>query len=674
MVNNKKDELVTNCIRSLAADVVEKAKSGHPGAPLGMAPVAYILWTEVMKYDSKDPLWADRDRFVLSNGHACVLQYAMLHLAGYDLSMDDLKSFRQLDSRTPGHPERGLTPGVEVTTGPLGQGIGEAVGLAIAEAHLAATYNRPGHNIIDHWTYVFCGDGCLMEGVGQESLSLAGHLGLEKFVLVYDSNHISIDGCTDLAFTEDPKKKYEAMGFHVIMVENGDTDFAALRKAFAECKAVKGRPKLIVLNTTIGYGSKLEGTAKVHGAPLGEENIRQLKQRFGRDPAKTFEVEQDVYNVFKQHVASCQAKHEDWNVAMRKYAAEFPKEAAALRAQLQGELPHDWKSKLPLNDKTSVATRKAGENTLGALLPLIPGLVGGSADLTPSNLTRPNSAALVDFQKNTPHGRYLRFGVREHAMCAIMNGMHAHGGFIPFCATFLNFYGYALGAVRLSSLCHHQVVFVATHDSIGLGEDGPTHQPVELLAVLRAMPNMLVFRPSDQTETSAAWALAIENTKGPSVICLSRQNTVPQPASSMEGVAKGAYLLRRAERPQLILVSSGSELSLAVDAANALDAELRVAVVSMPCQELFDAQPPEYQKSIFPDGVPVLSIEPYVEYGWEKYSHCHVGMSGFGASAPAGELYKRFNITVGTVTAKGRELAAKFANGTAPLKRVCPKL
>lgn len=669
MANNK-DELVTNCIRSLAADIVEKAKSGHPGAPLGMAPVAYILWTEVMKYDSKDPLWADRDRFVLSNGHACVLQYAMLHLAGYDLSMDELKNFRQLNSCTPGHPERGLTPGVEVTTGPLGQGIGEAVGLAIAETHLAATYNRPGHNIIDHWTYVFCGDGCLMEGVGQESLSLAGHLGLEKFVLVYDSNHISIDGSTDLAFTEDPKKKYEAMGFHVIVVENGDTDFSALRKAFAECKAVKGRPKLIVLNTTIGFGSKLAGTAKVHGAPLGEDNIQQLKQHFGRDPTKKFEVEQDVYNVFKQHVALCQTKHEDWNVAFKKYAAEFPKEAAALCAQLRGELPHDWKLHLPLNDTTSIATRKASENTLGALLPLIPGLVGGSADLTPSNLTRPNSAALVDFQKNTPHGRYLRFGVREHAMCAIMNGMHAHGGFIPFGGTFLNFYGYALGAVRLSSLCHHHVVFVATHDSIGLGEDGPTHQPVELLAVLRAMPNMLVFRPSDQTETSAAWALAIENTKGPSTICLSRQNTVPQPASSMEGVARGAYLLRPAEKPQLVLVSSGSEVSLAVEAANALAAELRVAVVSMPCQELFDIQPLEYQKSVFPDGIPVLSIEPYVAYGWEKYSHYHVGLSSFGASAPAGELYKKFNITVENITAKGRKLAAKYANGTAPLKRV----
>lgn len=668
MISNK-DELVTNCIRCLAADTVQKAKSGHPGAPMGMAPIAHLLWSEVMKYDSKDPSWADRDRFVLSNGHACVLQYAMLHLAGYNVSMDDLQRFRQLDSCTPGHPERGVTPGVEVTTGPLGQGIGEGVGLAIAEAHLAATYNRPGHNIIDHWTYVFCGDGCLMEGVGQESLSLAGHLGLEKFVLVYDSNHISIDGRTDLAFTEQPKQKYEAMGFHVIVVDNGDTDFASMRKALAECKTVKGRPKLIVLNTTIGFGSKLEGTAKVHGSPLGEEDIRQLKQRLGRNPDKKFEVEQGVYDVFNQHVAACQKKHEEWDAAMRRYATEFPKEAAALQAQLKGELPSNWKSHLPLNDKSSIATRKAGENVLAELLPRIPALIGGSADLTPSNLTRPNLAALVDFQKDTPHGRYLRFGVREHAMCAIMNGIHAHGGFIPFGGTFLNFYGYALGAVRLSSLCHHHVVFVATHDSIGLGEDGPTHQPVELLAVLRAMPNLLVFRPSDQTETSAAWALAIENTTGPSIICLSRQNTVPQPASSMEGVGRGAYLVQPADRPQLVLVASGSELSIAVDAAKALAAELRVAVVSMPCQELFDRQPPEYAKTIFPDGVPVLSIEPYVNYGWEKYSHHHMGVSGFGASAPAEELYRRFGITTENVVAKGRELARKFANGNAPSKR-----
>ncbi|KAH9597152.1 Transketolase-like [Trypanosoma melophagium] len=668
-MTNNKDELVTNCIRGLSADVVQQAKSGHPGAPMGMAPVAYILWSEVMKYNSKDPSWVDRDRFVLSNGHGCVLQYAMLHLSGYDLSMDDLKKFRQMDSRTPGHPERGVTPGIEVTTGPLGQGVAQGVGLAIAEAQLAATYNRPGYNLIDHWTYVFCGDGCLMEGVGQEALSLAGHLALEKFVLVYDSNHISIDGSTDLAFTEKAKEKYEALGFHVIMVQNGDSDFNTLRRSFVECKEVKGKPKLIILNTTIGFGSRAAGTEKVHGAPLGDDDIQQMKQHFGRDPAKKFFVEQEVYDVFKQHVVECEKKQEEWNTAMKRYSSEFPKEASALQEQLKGELPDGWKSKLPLNDNSSIATRKASENTLAALLPLIPALAGGSADLTPSNLTRPGSAKLVDFQKNTPQGRYLRFGVREHAMCAIMNGMHAHGGFIPFGATFLNFFGYALGAVRLSALSHHHVVYVATHDSIGLGEDGPTHQPVELMSVLRATPNLLVFRPSDQTETSASWAVAMENKKGPSILCLSRQNTVPQPASSMEGVAKGAYVILPADKPQLIIVSSGSEVSLAVDAAKKLSSELRVTVVSMPCQELFEQQSPDYHKTVFPDGVPVLSIEPYVSYGWEKYSHHHIGMVSFGASAPAGELYKRFNITVEHAVEVSRKLAAKYPNGTAPAKR-----
>nr|CCC92375.1 unnamed protein product [Trypanosoma congolense IL3000] len=664
-----KDDLATNTIRCLAADGVQHAKSGHPGAPLGMAPVAYILWSEVMKFNCKDQHWADRDRFILSNGHASMLQYVMLHLSGYGVTMDDLKAFRQLNSCTPGHPERGVTPGVEVTTGPLGQGIGQGVGLAIAEAHLAATYNRPGYEIVDHWTYVFCGDGCLMEGVGQESLSLAGHLGLEKFVVVYDSNRISIDGSTDLAFTEDPVGKYEALGFHVILVKNGDSDFASIRAAFAECRAVKKRPKMIIVNTTIGFGSRSAGSEKVHGSPLGDDDIAQMKQQFGLCPTKKFHVEQSVYDIFKESSMAGARKQEEWSVLMGKYASEFPQEAAALQNQLDLKLPDGWKSRLPLNDK-SIATRKASENVLAALLPSVPALFGGSADLSPSNLTRPGSAQLVDFQKATPEGRYLRYGVREHAMCAIMNGLHAHGGFVPFGGTFLNFFGYAMGAIRLSSLCHHQVVFVATHDSIGVGEDGPTHQPVELLALLRATPNLLVFRPSDQTETSASWALALENTKGPSILCLSRQNTVPQPNSSMQGVAKGAYVVLPANKPQLVIVSSGSEVSLAVDAAKALSPGIRVSVVSMPCQELFERQPADYYQCVFPSGVPVLSIEPYVAAGWERYSHYHIGMVGFGASAPAGQLYEHFNITVDHAVSIGRKLVSKYPDETAPARWV----
>lgn len=665
-------EQVANCIRCLAADVVQGAKSGHPGTPMGMAPISALLWTEVMKYNSKNPNWFDRDRFVLSNGHACALLYSMLHLSGYDLPMAELKKFRQLGSRTPGHPERFVTPGVEVTTGPLGQGIANAVGLAMAEAHLAATFNKPGFEMINHYTYVFCGDGCLQEGVCQEALSLAGHLKLEKLVVVYDSNMISIDGSTDLSFTEKSKEKYEALGFHVVEVKNGDSDFAALRKAVQEAHATKGKPTMIIQHSTIGFGSKNQGTEKVHGAPLGDEDIAALKTKFGRSTDK-YAVEEPVYAAFRKHVEKNAKLEEEWKARLAEYTKKYPAEGAQLKMQIENRLPSGWEAKLPLNDK-SIATRKASENCLAALFPAIPALVGGSADLTPSNLTRPSSANLVDFLPGSFQGRYFRFGVREHAMLGILNGLDAHGGLIPFGATFLNFIGYAMGALRLAALCHHRAIYVATHDSIGLGEDGPTHQPVELVAGLRAMPNLYVFRPSDQTETSGAWAAAINLAKSPSVLCLSRQNTIPQAASSIEGVKKGAYVLQDAASPQLIIVSSGTEISLAVEAAKKLSSELKVRVVSMPCQELFDDQPANYQASVFPDGVPVVSVEPYVSYGWDKYSHYHVGLSGFGASAPAEQLYEKFNVTPDCVAKVGRQLAARFPNNTAPPKRIALKL
>ncbi|AIN98836.1 transketolase [Leishmania panamensis] len=660
-------EKVANCIRCLAADIVQGGNSGHPGTPMGMAPVSAILWTEVMKYNSQDPHWADRDRFVMSNGHACALQYALLHMAGFDLTMDDLKRFRQEDSRTPGHPERFVTSGVEVTTGPLGQGIANAVGLAMAEAHLAATFNRPGHEIVNHHTYAYCGDGCLMEGVCQEALSLAGHLGLEKLIVIYDSNHICIDGSTDLSFTESCTQKYVSMGFHVIEVCNGDSDYDGLRKALAEAKATKGKPKMIVQTTTIGYGSSKQGTEKVHGAPLGDEDIASVKTKFGRDPSKKYHVDEDVRSVFQKHVEKCAMEQKAWEERLAKYMAAFPAEGSAFVAQMKGELPAGWEAKLPTNC-SPIATRKASENCLAVLFQAIPALIGGSADLTPSNLTRPASANLTDFAPGSYEGRYIRFGVREHAMCAILNGLDAHGCLIPFGGTFLNFVGYALAAVRLAALSHHRAIYVATHDSIGLGEDGPTHQPVELVAALRAMPNLQVIRPSDQTETSGAWAVAVTSARTPTVLCLSRQNTVPQPGSSIEGVKRGAYPLAEVPNPQLVIVASGSEVSLAVDAAKALSGELRVSVVSMPCQELFDAQSDKYRKSVFPDGVPVVSVEAYLSFGWEKYSHAHVGMSGFGASAPAGALYKKFGITTGDVVATACKLVARFPNCTAPLK------
>ncbi|CCW62641.1 unnamed protein product [Phytomonas sp. EM1] len=657
---------VAHCIRCLAADIVQGANSGHPGTPMGMAPVATVLWTEVMKYLGSDPDWADRDRFVLSNGHGCALLYSLLHMSGYALSLEELKRFRQLGSLTPGHPERGLTPGVEVTTGPLGQGVANAVGLAIAEANLAATFNRPGLDIVNHWTYVFCGDGCLMEGACMEALSLAGHLCLEKLVVVYDSNQITIDGSTKLTFTENVRLKQEALNFHVIKVEDADNDFEALRNAFIEAKTVQGKPKFILINTTIGYGSKAQGTAKVHGAPLGDEDIAVLKTKFGRDPNKKYHIDDAVYEVFRKHMRQCEQAHREWNEKMEKYSKRYPNEAAAFKAQLKGELPTGWEEKLPLNDKP-VATRKASENCLAALLPVVPSIIGGSADLTPSNLTRPSSAGMTDFTASTPEGRYIRFGVREHAMLAILNGIDAHGGLLPYTGTFLTFFGYALGAVRLAALGHHHVIYVATHDSIGLGEDGPTHQPVEVVAMMRAIPNLLVFRPADQTETSGAWAAAIRTPRRPSMLCLSRQNTTPQAASSIAGVAKGAYVVREVDDPQLLIISSGAEVGIAMEAATLLSG-LRVRVVSMPCQELFDEQPLEYRDSIIPRGIPVVSVEPYVSFGWDKYSHVHVGMSGFGASAPSEKLFKHFDLTPERVAEVGRKLIERFPSGTAPLK------
>lgn len=660
-------EQVANCIRCLAADTVQAPNSGHPGTPLGMAPVSTVLWTEIMKYNSKNPKWFDRDRFVLSNGHGCTLQYALLHLSGFDLSINDLKHFRQLDAKTPGHPEVHVVPGVEVTTGPLGQGIPTAVGLAIAEANLAATYNKPDVEVVNHWTWVFCGDGCLMEGVAQEGLSLAGTLGLEKFVLVYDCNHICIDGSTDMTFNEDHKRKYEALGFHVIEVANGDTDYDALRAAFAEAKSVRGKPKIIVQRTTIGYGSLVAGTSKAHGSPLGKEGVAALKTKLGRDPAKSFDVEDAVYETFRKHVAACQAEEQQWTQRMEQYRSKYPAEAAELEARIRGELPAGWKAKLPLNDK-SIATRKCSENVLAALFPALPGLIGGSADLTPSNLTCPASAKLTDFTHSTPQGRYIRFGVREHAMGAIANGIDAHGGFVPFVATFLNFVGYAIGAYRLSALSHHRVLWVATHDSIGLGEDGPTHQPIEIISGLRAMPNSYVFRPCDQTETSGAYAAALEVVHGPSVLSLTRQNTPPQAASSIEAVAKGAYVLTDVANPQVVIAASGSEVGLAQEAAEALKAKgVRARVVSVPCLDLFDEQPDEYRLSLFPPGVPAISVEPYVGPEWARYTHAHVGMTSFGASAPIEDLYKKFDITADRVVRTATKLLELFPDSTAPV-------
>lgn len=660
-----KDEFFTNALRCLCIDMVQEANSGHPGAPMGMGPLANVLFSEFLKFDASDPHWLDHDRFVLSNGHASSLQYALLHLCGYNVTMDDLRGFRQWGSITPGHPERGVTPGIEVTTGPLGQGLANAVGLAVAEAHLAAKFNKPNLTLFDHYTFCFCGDGCLMEGVGQEALSLAGVLELSKLIIVYDDNKISIDGSTDLAFKEDSVQKYKALNFEIFVVEHGDTDYDGIRKAILAAKSsTLSRPKMIILKTTIGCGALKQGTEKVHGSPLGKEEVARVKQAFGRDPTKKFYVEDSVYAHFRDQAARGKEQRDVWDTRRRQYREAFPELSAQLDAYVSGTLPQGWKDKLPRNDGKASATRSCSGNTLTSLFSLMPQLVGGSADLSGSNCTRPDKANLIDFTPATRQGTYLRFGVREHAMCAICNGIDAHGGLRAFGATFLNFFEYAGGTIRLSAMSHHGVIFVATHDTIGLGEDGPTHQPIEHFTWLRATPNVEVDRPCDQTETSAAWACAIESTTRPTIMSLTRQNTPHLKGSSFDGACHGAYtFLEPAVAPKLIIIATGSEVQNAVEAAALLEAKgIPTRVVSMPSTTRFDRQSDDFKRALFPVGIPILSVEAMSPLGWEKYSHYHIGMTTFGASAPADTLFEKFGFGKADIADKGMKLLQHFGD------------
>ncbi|KIW00064.1 transketolase [Verruconis gallopava] len=668
----KIDELAINTIRTLAVDATFKANSGHPGAPMGMAPVAHVLFNKFMTFNPKNPSWINRDRFVLSNGHGCMLQYALLHLFGYDVSMEDLKNFRQVDSITPGHPESHDTPGVEVTTGPLGQGFSNAVGLAIAQAHAAAEFNREGFELFNNHTYVFFGDGCAMEGVASEAASLAGHLQLGNLIAIYDDNHISIDGDTAVAFTEDVTKRFEAYGWHTLHVEKGDTDLEGIEAAIKAAKAVTDKPTMIKLTTTIGYGSTLQGTHGVHGNPLKADDIKQLKQKFGFDPEKTFYVPQEVYDAYHKHAAEGAAAEEEWNKLFAAYKEKYPEQHADLARRLRGELPEGWQKALPTyttSDK-AVASRKLSETVLEKIHSVIPELLSGSADLTGSNNTRWKDA--VDFQPPSTKlgdwsGRYLRYGVREHAMGAAMNGIAAYGLHIPAGGTFLNFVSYAAGAVRLSSLSHQRVIWVATHDSIGLGEDGPTHQPIETLAHFRALPNMMVWRPADGNETSAAYYMALTSKSTPSILALTRQN-LPQLGSSIEGAIKGGYVLVEAEGAALTLVSTGSEVALCVDAAKILGEKgIKTRVVSMPCVEVFDAQPKEYRLSVLPDGIPSMSVEVMSTLGWEKYAHEQFGLNRFGASGPYLEVYKKFDFTPEGIAKRG-EATVNFWKDVKPIR------
>ncbi|KAI9841655.1 MAG: Transketolase [Thelocarpon superellum] len=648
----KIDELAINTIRLLAVDATIKANSGHPGAPMGMAPVAHVLFNKFMSFNPKNPDWVNRDRFVLSNGHACMLQYALLHLFGYGVSMDDLKKFRTVDSITPGHPEVHDTPGIEVTTGPLGQGFANAVGLAIAQAHSGAVFNKPGFDLLTNYTYCFFGDGCAMEGIASEAASTAGHLQLGNLIMIYDDNHISIDGNTNCAFTEDVLKRFEAYGWHVQWVKEGDHDLAGIEAAIEAARQVKDKPSVIKLTTTIGFGSKLQGTGGVHGNPLKVDDAKEVKKKFGFDPEQSFVVPQEVYDLYHKHSAEGAAKEQEWNQLFEKYASKFPSEHSDLKRRLTGALPEGWEKNLPTYKPTddAVASRKLSETVLTKIHAAIPELVGGSADLTGSNLTRWKDA--VDFQPPVTglgqwSGRYIRYGVREHGMAGIMNGIARYGTIIPYGGTFLNFVSYAAGSVRLSALSHIRAIYVATHDSIGLGEDGPTHQPIETLAHFRALPNMMVWRPADGNEVSAAYYVALTSKSTPSIIALSRQNLPQLENSTLEHAIKGGYVVHEAANADLTLISTGSEVGICVDAAKYLKdhSNLTVRVVSLPCFEVFDAQPKEYRLNILPDGVPILSVEVMTTLGWERYSHEQFGINRFGASGAYKDVYKKFEMT-----------------------------
>lgn len=657
---------LANAIRALSMDAVQKANSGHPGAPMGMADIAEVLWRDFLKHNPQNPQWADRDRFVLSNGHGSMLIYSLLHLTGYDLSIDDLKNFRQLHSKTPGHPEYGYTPGVETTTGPLGQGIANAVGFALAEKVLAAQFNRPGHDIVNHHTYVFLGDGCMMEGISHEVCSLAGTLGLGKLVAFYDDNGISIDGEVEGWFTDDTPARFESYGWHVIRAVDGH-DAEAIRTAVEAARAESERPTLICCKTVIGFGSpNKQGKEECHGAPLGNDEIAATRAQLGWNYG-SFEVPADIYAEWDAKAAGAHVEAA-WNTRFAAYSAEFPELAAEFTRRLAGELPADFSEKAAAyvqqvaEKGETIASRKASQNTLNAFGPLLPEFLGGSADLAGSNLT------LWKGCKGLAHddagGNYVHYGVREFGMAAIMNGVALHGGFIPYGATFLIFMEYARNAVRMSALMKQRVLHVFTHDSIGLGEDGPTHQPIEQLASLRGTPNLDCWRPADAVESAVAWKYAIERKNGPSALIFSRQNLPHQARTEQQlaDVARGGYVLKDCDgEPELILISTGSEVGLAVQAFDALTAQGRkVRVVSMPSTNVFDQQDAAYKQAVLPLQVSArIAIEAAHADFWYKYVGLEgriIGMTSFGESAPAAQLFEEFGFTLDNILATAEEL------------------
>ena len=660
-------KVLANAIRVLSMDSVQKANSGHPGAPMGMADIAEVLWRDFLKHNPNNPKWADRDRFVLSNGHGSMLIYSLLHLTGYDLSIEDLKQFRQLHSKTPGHPEYGYAPGVETTTGPLGQGITNAVGMAIAEKTLAAQFNREGYDIVNHYTYAFLGDGCLMEGISHEAASLAGTLGLGKLIAFYDDNNISIDGHVDGWFSDDTAQRFEAYGWQVIRNVDGH-DPEQIKFAIENAQAEKERPTLIICKTIIGYGSPNKcNSHDCHGAPLGEAEIKAARE-FLNWEYEPFEIPTDIYAAWDAKAKGAE-EEQSWDAKFAAYSTAYPELATEFKRRMSGELPANWEAesqafieKLQANP-ANIASRKASQNAIEAYAHVLPEFLGGSADLASSNLTLWSGSKPIRADHNVD-GNYINYGVREFGMSAIMNGIALHGGFIPYGATFLMFYEYAHNAVRMAALMKQRVLFVYTHDSIGLGEDGPTHQPVEQTAALRYIPNLETWRPADQVESAIAWKAAAERQDGPSALIFTRQNLQQQNRTTeqLANVARGGYVLKDASgTPDLILIATGSEVELAVKAAEVLEAEgKKVRVVSMPSTNVFDKQDEAYRESVLPRSVTKrVAIEAQLSDFWYKYVGFEgriVGMNSFGESAPAGELFKLFGFTVENVVTKAKEI------------------
>ena len=663
------DQLCINTIRTLSLDAIQKANSGHPGLPLGMAPTAYILWTRFLRHNPKNPQWFNRDRFLLSAGHGSMLIYSLLHLTGYDLPMEELKRFRQLHSKTAGHPENILTPGVEITTGPLGQGFANGVGMGVAQKHLAAKFNKKGFPVVDHYVYCICSDGDLMEGVSYESASLAGHLKLDNLIYFYDDNRITIDGSTDLAFTEDVTGRFEACGWHVLIVEDGN-DTKAIERAIKDAQKIKDKPKLIRVKTIIGFGMPKQGTSKAHSDAPGEDAVRETKRNLGWDENKHFYVPKEVSAHFREAVKTGAKLEKEWEALVKKYEKEFPELGRDLADTRKNELPDGWEKALPkFEDVESKATRAYSGDVINAITDLVPQLIGGSADLTPSNNTY--IKASEDLQANRFNARNIHFGVREHAMGSLMNGMALYGSLIPYGGTFQTFSDYMRPAIRLAALSQIQVLFVFTHDSIGLGEDGPTHQSVEHLAALRAIPGLALIRPCDAHETREAWRAALLRKHAPTAFALSRQKVAVidrKKYADARGLHKGAYVLAEAEdkkgnaaEPELILIATGSEIGLAMEAREQLNgAGTPTRVVSMPCWEFFDEQSARYKESVLPSTVKArLAIEAGVSLGWAKY----VGDAGdtvtvdrFGASAPAEDVFRDYGFTVENVVKKAKKL------------------